>query len=157
MERPTIDSILTEIGPLVEAGEVICLEGDGPDIWTIAFEDESTCQIEPIGEYGRHMLSSAVAPVPVEGKLELFETLLAYNDQVEQTGAVHMAIDAPDGDVIMSVMLDEEDIEAQALSAAIVSFRALRAHWVEVVKTWPAAAGDPDTLPPPIGGPGIRV
>lgn len=157
MDRQTIDSILTEIGPLVDAGEVSCLEGDGPDIWTIAFEDDSTCQIEPVGDHGRHMLSSAVAPIPVESRLELYEMLLIYNDQIEQTGGVQMALDAADGDVIMSVTLDAEEIEAQALSAAITSFRALRERWVEVVATWPAAAGDPDTLPPATGGGAIRV
>ena len=154
MDTNTIDRIMGEIGPLVKARDVSSYSGDGPDIWVIDFEDEPACQIEPVGDAGRHTLSGSVAAVPQEGRLELFQTLLLYNDQVETTGGVRMAIDAPDGDVLICVDLDPQDIEPQALTEAIAGFRAMRRTWKGVIEGWTAEGGDP---PAPGGAPGIRV
>ena len=140
MDKARFDNLMAETGPLIAAAAITSL--DDPSRWVIEFEDAEPCFVISGARETHLVLSGKVAELPAEGRLELYETMLLYNDQGENSGGARLAIDAADGAAILAVDLADGDLEPNRLGGLIGSFCALRTAWKEVLEQWHGDGAD---------------
>ena len=156
MELKTqIRQLMTELGPVLDLAAVAEYE-DG-NAWSLALDEETEVWIDYDEANGRLILTTEVGAPTEENPYKLYETLLVYNNQWQQTGGVRMALDAPGGAVIQSFELGTEGLDIGKLARVVQNFVDVRQGWREAVTGAPDAQED-DEAPfaaPPSGG--LRV
>ena len=154
MDKAQLDTMLTEVGPLVNA--IGLSHSDETPIWELEFEGEPPCYLQAGEREDHFVISGEVAPIPRQDRDALFRTMLLYNDQSAETGGARLAIDAEDGDVTLSIDLHASELSAEKLSNLIISYVELRSHWRVVVDGWSGVSDQTEGADLPTG-PMIRV
>jgi len=155
MDFTVFNGVLAEVGPLIDAGAVTAQDDGG--FWTFEFEDEAPLYLECSARCSLLVLSGEVAGVPQDARAELFEMLLLYNDQASGTGGARFAIDARGGNVVLSLDVFAEALEANGLAGLLQDFRALRRAWRPIVSQWPGARAAEGCTTAGGAAPGLRV
>ncbi len=158
MEKEQIDTLMNEIGPLVDAAG-LSYSDDAP-IWELQFEDRPPCYLQASEREDQYILSGEVAEPPVQGREALFQTMLIYNDQGGTTGGARLALDGDeDGWVTLAIDLHVSELSPEKFSNLVSSYLDLRSHWRRVVEGWTGEddQGDRGDRDQQSAGPIIRV
>lgn len=133
-----IHALMTEIGPALELGEVQAF--DKNDLWTLVTQGKTVIFAEYAPDDDRLWLSADVGPLQPGDRLRLYELMLQYNARWQQTGGVRLALDAPEGDVVLAYDLPAAGLDLHRLQNVIRNFCAALEGWRRIVGVGPAAA-----------------
>ena len=157
-ERERLQTLMSEIGPLIDGIEAIDQEDD--DFWLFALGDNVVLQIQHDEEARKLVFSTELGTPPTERRLEAYEALLAFNYLWLETGGVRMAIESPGGEVTQVMDLFTLDLDISTLATVIQNFREKAIHWRGYLANFPAGDAEdsrPTSFGDGTGGPAIRV
>jgi hypothetical protein len=123
--------LMTEIGPAMDLAEVTQLSDAGP--WVLGDEDGSVTFVEHMPEEDRLWLSADIGVPRAEDRPRLYELMLLYNAQWQQTGGVRIALDAPEGRVVQAYDLPASGLDLTRLRVILGNFRLTLDGWRRIV------------------------
>lgn len=141
-----IDQLLSEIGSFVD--EIILITQYSSTFWRIVFEGNKFIDAKLDDETGRLTISSRVATVPDELSKDLFKMALLYNFIWSKTGGTTLSL-SPSEDVVMSVHLQEDDLEISRFCSILKSLLIKSNGWQEILdatKNAPSEAEIPSAM-----------
>lgn len=142
--------LLEELGPQTAEIDAVLQQDDKS--WLLVFGDETSIVIEWATNPERLVLSTGLGR-PAEGAhLTVYETLLSYNLLWQDTGGVRMAIDGPQGEVILIYDLFDDILSVSDLQTVALNISSIAAIWRDYVKKDETAASLP-----PLGGESVHL
>lgn len=124
--------LLQELGP--QTPEIDAVLQEDEKSWLLVFSDEQSVYVEWANNPDRLVLSAALGK-PVEGnELQVYETLLSYNLLWQDTGGVRMAIDGPQGDVMLIYDLFDDQLSLAELQTVALNITSIAAIWRDYVR-----------------------
>ena len=156
-ELDHLQSLMAEIGPLIDGIEAIDQEGD--DYWLFAFGEQTLLQIQYDAQARKLVLFTELGAPAEENRLALYEALLSFNYLWNETGGLRMAIDGPGGSASMVLDLFVLDLDVSTLATVTENFLDTAVYWRGFMANLQSAEQE---TPAPrqedgAGGPGIRV
>jgi hypothetical protein len=144
--RAGLESLMAEIGPLMELAEISWFEAQ--ELWTLGVDEQTVLFADWVEERQSVCLSAEVGKPAAGDAAALHVLLLRYNAQWRETGGVRMALDGADG-VIMSVELPAGTLDLPQLQGTLTAFLDMLRAWRELIARPPggdakAATGDLD-------------
>lgn len=136
-DRAQVHALMTEIGPALELAEVTEIEGDNR--WILVIRDGTVLFVDYDPEDQRLWLSADVGAPPPGDRLRLYELMLLYNAQWQQTGGVRLALDGPEGDVVQAYDLPLAGLDLHHLQQVVRNFGDMLEAWRKIVSTGAAA------------------
>ncbi|MEM7023429.1 MAG: type III secretion system chaperone [Pseudomonadota bacterium] len=131
VDQSQIHHLMAEIGPVLGLAGV-AEYGEG-DVWALVVDDnlEILARLDPTA--GCLVLTADIGtPIP-ERQSDLYKTLLLYNNQRDRTGGVQMALAAPDGPVVQSLVLSSTDLTIEKLADVLTGFIEINLGWREII------------------------
>jgi hypothetical protein len=141
-DKAQLQTLMTEIGPALQLAEVTAFET--ANLWTLVLDEHRVLFVDYDPDDGRVWISAEVGTPPPGGRAQLYERLLQYNGQWQQTGGVRLALDGPDGDVVLAYDLPLEGLDLARLRLVIQGLVDKLDAWREIVAA--GGAGGADTL-----------
>ena len=147
-----MEQLFAQIGPLMDRIEAIDQEDD--DRWILALGEEQDMFVDFDQQASKLTFSIEVGQPPEELRLRAYEMLLAYNYLWEDSGGLRMALDSPEGSVVMAYDTFDLDMDVSALSALIDKLMEAAEGWRDVIADLKASGPSPES---DAMGPAIRV
>jgi hypothetical protein len=144
-----VRSLLTDIGPAMDLAGVSEMADGGP--WALGDQDGTVIHVEHMAEDDRLWLSADVGTPRAEDRLRLYELILLYNAQWQQTGGVRIALDSPDGRIVQAYDVAASGLDVTRLRTLLGNFRRTLDGWRTIV----AGERAPDMDFPAMPGPGV--
>lgn len=126
-----IQMLMQELGPNTPEVDAILQTDD--TTWAVQFDDDRAILIEWADDPRRLVLSAILGRASSATQIAVYETLLSYNLLWKETGGVRMALDGPEGDVMLIYDLYEDQLTESELRTVMVNFADLAALWTEYV------------------------
>ena len=139
---------MCDVGPALDAQQVTA--GPEPDFWQVAIDSDTVFDIEYDSTLERVVLSSRVARMRSEQRLEICELLLQVNFGWRETGGVRMALDGRSDDVIMMFEMPMATLRLTQLCTALGNLAGTHRVWRQMILDAPRAAknGHSQAAPP---------
>jgi hypothetical protein len=137
-ERAHLHALMTEIGPALELAEVEEFERE--NLWVLTAGDGMVLFAEHQPDDGRLWLSTEVCEPPGE-RLVLYELILQYNARWKETGGVRLALDGPEGSVVLAYDMPLAGLDLPRLQTVIRNFRDTLDGWRKIVAASGQTAG----------------
>jgi Tir chaperone protein (CesT) family len=146
-DKAHVHALMAEIGPAMGLAEVAEFERD--NLWTLVVNEGTVLFADYDPEDARLWLSADVC-VPWPGdRSRLYELLLQYNAQWRQTGGTRLALDGPEGSVILAYDLPVAGLDLHGLRTIVSNFRDTLDGWRKIVAAAPAASRGSETASGP--------
>ena len=129
-DRANLHALMTEIGPALELAEVEEFERE--DLWVLTAGDGVVLFAEYQPDDRRLWLSTDVCEPPGE-RLVLYDLILQYNARWKETGGVRLALDGPEGSVVLAYDLPVAGLDLPRLQTVIRNFRDTLDGWRTIV------------------------
>jgi hypothetical protein len=142
-DKEQLQALMVEIGPALQLAEVTAFAAS--DLWTLVIDEHRVLFVDYDLEDGRVWLSAEVGTPPPGDRAKLYERLLQYNGQWQRTGGVRLALDGPEGGIVLAYDLSLEGLDLARLRAVILGLVDKLDAWREIV-----AAGNASGEPPPL-------
>lgn len=124
--------LMQELGP--QTPEIDAVLQQDEKSWLLVFSDEQSIYVEWANNPERLVLSTGLGK-PVEGcQLQVYETLLSYNLLWQNTGGVRMAIDGPNGEVLLIYDLFDDQLSLSELQTVVLNISSIAEIWRDYVK-----------------------
>ena len=124
-------SLLAEIGPVLDLAEVY--EAPGGRTWTLTVQDGATLFVDLMPDDSRLWLSAEVGTPKAKNRIQLYTLVLQYNAQWQQTGGIRLALDSPDGAIILAYDMPVAGLDMPGLCTVIRNFCDMRDGWQRIV------------------------
>ena len=134
--------LLKELGPALELGEIV--ERPDANAWGLATRDGKVFFLEFVPDDDRLWLSADAGTPRSEARAELYALMLQYNAQWQRTGGVRLALDGPEGEVVIAYDLPASGLDLPKLCTVIRNFQDMADGWRKIV----AGTGRPETADP---------
>lgn len=134
-----VQRLMTELGPLVD--QIGLIQQSGDDLWLVVFDEQTAVQIECDETGNKLVFSMIVGPVEGDNRQEIYESLLSYNLLYHDTAGMRLALEGPQGNVVLLVDLCHLDLQVSTLAAFLEVFVTTGLGWREVLR------GSPDGNP----------
>ena len=142
--------LMQELGPQITEIDAVLQQDD--TCWVLVLADETSITVEWAANPERLVLSSGLGR-PVQGaELAVYETLLSYNLLWQDTGGVRMAIDGPQGEVLLIYDLFDDHLSLAELQTVVLNLSNIAAIWRDYVRKDAAAPALP-----PIGSDSVHL
>lgn len=116
---PNLTQLMAELGPRVEAAEIIQAD---TDLWSIVFDDEFSVEIE-VDPDGPKLVFQAQLGEPTRGdELATYEFLLGVAALWRETGGLRMGLNAADNTVVQIFDVPLVGLELDALTTYLQNF-----------------------------------
>lgn len=139
--------MLVEVAPQLDVAEVSALEATGG--WAVAF-DPSGLEVVTLdydARTGKLVVSTDVGVPPEDKRLPTYAGLLTYNRYWSETDGVRMALDEPEGHVLMVFDIALGDLDALKLGTALGNFAQVARAMRELVSFgWEDETGSAEAL-----------
>jgi hypothetical protein len=123
--------LLQELGP--QTPEIDAILQEDEKSWLLVFADEKSVYVEWAANPERLVLSTGLGK-PVEGsELQVYETLLSYNLLWQDTGGVRMAIDGPQGEIMLIYDLFDDQLSLSELQTVVLNISNIAGIWRDYV------------------------
>lgn len=142
--------LLQELGPVTPEIDAVMQQDES--CWLLVLEDESSITVEWTGNPDRLVLSTALGRPSENAQLSVYETLLSYNLLWQDTGGVRMAIDGPNGDVILIYDLFDDHLLVADLQTVVLNLVSIASIWRDYVQKDTSAHALP-----PIGSESVHL
>jgi hypothetical protein len=135
MEIPEhLHHLMAEIGPLLDLGEVQAFEQQG--MWTLAVDEHTVLEADYDAVFEKLVIATSVGSPPAEVRPRLYPLLLQYNYLWETTGGARLALDGPEGEVVLACDVPTANLDLPRFQT-VVSHMAEQAHkWREIIQTF---------------------
>ena len=140
----TLTTWLTELGPILDLAEVRQLE---PDHWVLFFDEQSAVHLEHLPDEGKAVLSAELGRALPGAEAATYQLLLQVNTLWRETGGLHMALDAGDGELTQVYDIALVGLDRDALARRVRNFATAAHGWREVIATQ-ATSSDSSAAPP---------
>lgn len=137
VDAAQLHTLFAEIGPLFDLDQVS--EFDGEASWAVV-ADGTVVTFEADDERSMLVLSAEVGRPRDDLRLKVYEAVLQYNLASRETGGARMALDGPDGAVVLLYDLATGDLETPRLAAVIEEFVAVVRGWRDLLARAPTIA-----------------
>lgn len=127
IELDELNALMTELGPKLDALQVKHFEGK--NFWTVLFDEAVLLYVDLDPARQTLVVSADVAEPLPEARLARYEMILQYNNLWTETGGLRMALDSPEGVVVLLVDVPLAGITRETLAT-------LCGNFVEAVHTW---------------------
>ncbi|MDO8298162.1 type III secretion system chaperone [Lacisediminimonas sp.] len=142
--------LMQELGPQTPEIDAVMQQDDTN--WVLMLEDESAVAIEWTGNPSRLVLSANLGHPSEGSQLSVYETLLSYNLLWQDTGGVRMAIDGPQGEVMLIYDLFDDHLTVAELQTVVLNLTSIASIWRDYVKKDSNASSLP-----PIGSESVHL
>lgn len=142
--------IVQELGP--QTTEIDAVLQQDESNWVLMLEDESAIIIEWASNPSRLVLSANLGRPGEGSQLPVYETLLSYNLLWQDTGGVRMAIDGPQGEVMLIYDLFDDHLTVADLQTVVLNLASIAGIWRDYVKKDNSTASLP-----PIGSESVHL
>lgn len=133
--------LLQELGPQTPELDAVLQENEKS--WLLVFGDEQSIYVEWANNPDRLVLTTGLGR-PVEGnELQVYETLLSYNLLWQDTGGVRMAIDGPQGEIMLIYDLFDDQLSLAELQTVVLNITSIAGIWRDYVQKESAASALP--------------
>lgn len=133
-----IQSLIEAVGPRVEAIQAVGQTGETE--WAVLFDAETTVLLDLVPEQRKLVLSIDLGRPAAEGRLAIYETLLAYNMLWRETGGVKMGLGGASGRLVQMFELGTAGLDLELLARVLEGFVAKAVVWREQVARGPVSA-----------------
>lgn len=123
--------LIEELGPKTPEVDAV-LQQDETN-WVLMLEDESAIIIEWASNPSRLVLSANLGRPNEGSQLTIYETLLSYNLLWQDTGGVRMAIDGPQGEVMLIYDLCDDHLTLGELQTVVLNLANIAEIWRDYV------------------------
>ena len=137
--------VMKELGPVLEP-QMISQNSDTH--WSIFYDDETFIELEYDPEGEKISLYSELGTPDNDKQLSTFKACLLYNFLWKDTGGVMLALDAPDGNIVLVYHMLVSEIDLPLLCSVIRNFAEKATVWRETLE-----AGGIDLESDDTGGP----
>ncbi len=124
--------LLQELGP--QTPEIDAVLQEDEKSWLLVFADEQSVYVEWANNPDRLVLSTGLGRPPEGNELPVYETLLSYNLLWQDTGGVRMAIDGPQGDIMLIYDLFDDQLSLAELQTVVLNINSIAAIWRDYVR-----------------------
>jgi hypothetical protein len=142
--------LMQELGPQTPEIDAVLQQDDSN--WVLVFEDETSIVIEWADTPARLVLTSSLGRANEDAQLGIYETLLSYNLLWQETGGVRMAIDGPQGEVMMIYDLFDDHLTVADLQTVVLNLTSIAGIWRDYVRKDPR-----NSSLPPIGNESVHL
>lgn len=142
--------LVQELGPQTPEIDAVMQQDDTN--WVLMLDDESAVSIEWAGNPSRLVLSANLGRPHEGSELSIYETLLSYNLLWQDTGGVRMAIDGPQGEVMLIYDLFDDHLTVTELQTVVLNLCSIANIWRDYVKKDSSLASLP-----PIGSESVHL
>jgi hypothetical protein len=129
--------LLKDLGPTLELGEIH--EAAGGNAWTLTTQAGAVFFLDYRPDDDRLWLSADAGTPRPDNRAELYPLMLTYNAQWQRTGGVRIALDAPEGEVVLAYDMPASGLDLPRLCAVIGNFQDMLDVWRDIV----AGKGEP--------------
>jgi hypothetical protein len=138
--------LLKELGPALELGEIF--EQPGGAGWGLVTQDGVPMYLDYKDDDDRLWLSGEVSTPRPEDRAGLYPLMLQYNAQWQKTGGVRLALDGPDGAVVLAHDVPVAGLDLPRLCAVIGNLQDMINGWRKVIAATdrPEAAASPAAI-----------
>lgn len=143
-------ALLTELGPVLDLAEIY--QKADANTWTLAAQDGTILFLELVPEDDRLWLSAEAGAPRDEDRARLYSLMLQYNAQWQTTGGARLALDAPDGAVVLACDVPASGLDLPRLCAAVGNFRDMLDGWRAIVAGQRAAGSSSGHQPAAAAG-----
>ncbi|HSJ04117.1 MAG: type III secretion system chaperone [Verrucomicrobium sp.] len=157
-------SLLTEVAPILNLEALVQheTEEDGSS-WDLVFDDDLMVQAFHQEDVGRLVFTADVGTPPPLETSRVHKLLLEYNYLWRETSGVRMALEPPEGTVVMIYDVTVDSLDGVTLRNILENFANAARAWKAMVTTAADSKGeghvtdDDYRADSPVGSPMIRV
>lgn len=124
--------LLQELGP--QTPEIDAILQEDEKSWLLVFGDEQTIYVEWANNPDRLVLTTGLGKPLAGSELQVYETLLSYNLLWPDTGGVRMAIDGPNGEIMLIYDLFDDQLSLTELQTVVLNISSIASIWRDYVK-----------------------
>ncbi|MEZ0388094.1 MAG: type III secretion system chaperone [Verrucomicrobium sp.] len=124
-EPVDLEKLMTEVGPLVEAAEVLQYE---PHRWLVVFDDDHAVEIEVDVPLAKVVLTTHLGHPPSGDETASYKMLLQLTAMWRETGGLRMAVDPVDDSVIQIYDFPLAGIQLESLAIQLSNFANAALH-----------------------------
>ncbi len=126
-----IHQLMCEIGPMLGARQVTA--GPSPDFWQIVFDPETAFDLEYDAGFERVVLSSRIAKLQDDRRMQICELLLQVNFGWRETGGVRMALDRRTQYVVMMFEMPLASLQLSQLGTVLANLAGKHRIWRQMM------------------------
>jgi len=133
MESDFIKQMLDRVGP--DMPQITEIEQSGESEWVVVFDDGTGVIVEAM--QSRLALSAAIGRPPIDRRFVVYESLLSFNALWRETDGARLALNGPNGDVMLVHEISAVELTSSGLQDALARFAELVALWRDYVTAEP--------------------
>ncbi|WP_038160941.1 type III secretion system chaperone [Verrucomicrobium sp. BvORR106] len=124
-EPANLETLMAEVGPLIDAGEVRQYE---PTRWAIAFDDDFGVEVEHDVDLNKLVLYTNLGHPPAGDETASYKLLLHVATMWRETGGLRMGLDPVDDTVVQIYDFPLAGVELEDLEVQIRNFADTALH-----------------------------
>jgi hypothetical protein len=129
-ELPELGLLMTEIGPWVDAAQVVQHE---EGLWSIVLDEDLVIVVEHDGDRDMLVLTVSLGTPPPEDEAIMHSMLLQTNALWRDTGAIRMGLDSPGGEVVLMADVPLKGLDVDGLGYRLHRYTEAALGWREVI------------------------
>lgn len=138
-----VRTLMNEVGPVLDLAEVAELAEARS--WALVTKDKTILFVELLEHEDRLWLSAEVGTPGPQDRERLYPLMLQYNMQWQQTGGARLALDGPEGAVVLACELPASDLDGPTLCTVLVNLCGMLEGWRKILAGGGAARAAAET------------
>jgi hypothetical protein len=129
--KEQIDALLVQVGPVLDPLGIVAY--DSENSWRIQVTEDVELILDFDEEQGKLTMSCDLGAPPAGDRGKLYELMLRNNYHWDATGGSRLAVDAPDGKVVLIFDVPTAELDVSKLSNALSRFADMARAWRHIV------------------------
>lgn len=125
-----VRTLMNEVGPALDLAEVAELAEAS---WALATKDKTILYVDLMEAEDRLWLSAEVGTPGPQDRERLYPLMLQYNAQWQRTGGARLALDGPEGAVVLACELPASGLDVPKLGTVLVTLRSMLEGWRKIL------------------------
>ena len=150
-----VHNLMKEIGPISDLFRVT--EFDEARTWQLDVDDNTSVFADYDDELDKLTISADVATIDPNAKTEVYESLLMFNYQWEETGGLKMALSGPSDGVVLAYEVPVVERQVTVFHQILQNFVIHVHSWRTMLESGTFQTRHSESTPLPEPNNGIRV